>query len=76
MFPQPISEFEIRCDMAERQQPSHIDETGESLRWFHPTVTQQSNWLAIASNRLGRAFVSIGQQLQGYSLNAAPAPAK
>ena len=74
MFQQGIvSAFEIECDLAERNRSNVAT---DSYAWFQTTASLETNWVERATRRLGQTLIKIGQQLENYSLNTAPAMSK
>jgi hypothetical protein len=71
MFQQGIvSAYEIECDLAER---NRSNEATDSYTWFQTTASLGPNWVERATRHLGHTLIKIGQQLENYSLNTAPA---
>lgn len=74
MVQQPLTEFEIRCDMAQRY-PVFTD-TEETQPWFASTWTPRPDWRTRITNFVGQILIGIGQHLVNYSLRTTPALTK
>ena len=74
MFQQGIiSAYEIECDLAER---NRADESTDNHTWVQATATFELNWMERATRLFGQALIKLGQRLENYSLNTAPAISK
>lgn len=74
MFQPPLTEFEIRCDMAQRYPV--LTDAEDAQRWFDSTWTPQPDWHTQAISFVGQILIGIGQYLINYSLRATPALTK
>lgn len=74
MFQQGIiSAYEIECNLAER---NRTDEATDNYAWFQTTASFEPNWVERATRYLGQTLIKVGQRLENYSLNTAPALGK
>ena len=76
MFPQPMHEWAIIADMAERKRRYETDPRLESYRWFDQPKSIRPNWVRTALWHLGHILVFIGHQLENGASNLATVPTK